>query len=139
MIVFMEVPLNAATAHWPHRRALSLGAFFFAIGSGAFAFASGPPMVIAGIVIWTVGEMMLFPQAAAFVAEIAPVHRRGEYMGSYSLAFNLAFAIAPWAGTAALARFGAQALWISVFIVGVVSGILMLRVSSVRAAYLSPQ
>jgi MFS family permease len=138
MIVFMEVPLNMATSHWPHHRALALGAFLFAVGSGAFAVAGGPAVIIAGIVIWTVGEMMLFPQAAAYVAEIAPPHRRGEYMGSYSLAFSIAFAFAPWAGTTGLTVFGPLTLWIAVFIVGIVSGLIMLRVSAGSRAYLSP-
>ena len=129
MIVFMEVPLNAATAHWPHRRALAIGAFLFAAGSGALAFASEPVMVVVAIVVWTFGEMMLFPQASAYVAEIAPPHRRGEYMGAYSLAFNLSFAVAPWAGTTALVQLGAQPLWIAVFLVGSVSAIIMMQVS----------
>lgn len=130
MIVFMEVPLNAATSHWPHRRALALGAFLFAAGSGAFVFASGPAVVIAGIVIWTFGEMMLFPQASAYVADMAPPHRRGEYMGAYSLSFSLAFAVAPWAGTTMFAEFGATVLWTSVFLVGCVSALMMLQVTS---------
>lgn len=133
MIVLMEVPLNAATAHWPHRRALALGAFLFAAGSGAFAFAAGPVVVIAGIVIWTFGEMLLFPQASAYVAEIAPPHRRGEYMGAYSLAFSLAFAFSPWAGTAGFVAFGARPLWIGVFMVGMVSSLMMLRVTVERS------
>ena len=130
MIVFMEVPLNAATAHWPHHRALAIGAFLFALGSGALAFASGPAMVVVAIVVWTFGEMMLFPQASAYVAEIAPPHRRGVYMGAYQLAFNLSFAIAPWAGTVALVQFGAQPLWIAVFLVGTVSALIMMKVST---------
>ncbi|MBA3341863.1 MAG: MFS transporter [Gemmatimonadaceae bacterium] len=130
MIVFMEVPLNAATSHWPHRWGLSLGAMLFAAGSGIFVFASGPGLIVAGIVIWTFGEMMLFPQAAAYVADIAPAHRRGEYMGAYSLAFSLAFAVAPWAGTAAFAEFGSTWLWAGVFIVGSASAAMMLYVSS---------
>ena len=133
MIVFMEVPLNAATAHWPHARALSLGAFLFAVGSGALALANGPGMVIAAIVVWTFGEMMLFPQASAYVAELAPAHRRGEYMGAYSVAFSLAFAVAPWAGTTALAKFGAQDLWLSVFVIGGISALMMLRVTALRS------
>lgn len=133
MIVFMEVPLNAATAHWPHRRALALGAFLFALGSGAFALASGPAMVVVAIAIWTFGEMMLFPQASAYVAEIAPPHRRGEYMGAYQLAFNVSFAVAPWAGTVALVRFGAQPLWIAVFLVGTVSALIMMKVTTETA------
>ncbi len=129
MIVFMEVPLNAATASWPHRRALALGALLFAIGSGAFAFAGGPAVIIGGVVIWTFGEMMVFPQAAAYVADIAPANRRGQYMGAYSLAFNLSFGVGPWAGTVAFARYGATALWIGVFAVGVISALLLGQVS----------
>ena len=128
MIVFMEVPLNAATAHWPHRRGLALGALFFAIGSGAFAFSSGATGIILGMIVWTFGEMLLFPQASAYVAEVAPQARRGQYMGAYSLAFSLAFAVAPWAGTTGYARFGARALWIAVFLVGGVSAWMMARV-----------
>ncbi len=133
MIVFMEVPLNSATAHWSHGRALALGSFFFAIGSGAFAFASGPGAIIAGVVIWTFGEMMLFPQAAAYVAEIAPPARRGAYMGAYALAFNISFALGPWAGTAMFARFGAKALWLSVFAIGVISAAMMTQVAVTSA------
>jgi predicted MFS family arabinose efflux permease len=58
MIVFMEVPLNAATAHWPHRRALAIGAFLFAVGSGAFGFAAGPIPVVLAMIVWTFGEMI---------------------------------------------------------------------------------
>jgi len=129
MIVFIEVPLNAATANWPHQRALALGSLLFAVGSGAFAFATGPGIIIAGVVIWTFGEMMLFPQASAYIAEIAPPSRRGEYMGAYSMAFNISFAVAPWAGTVVFARYGARVLWLGVFAVGVASAILMSQVS----------
>jgi len=130
MIVFMEVPLNAATAHWAHRRALALGALLYAFGSAAFAVAAGPAAVFAGIVIWTVGEMLLFPQAAAYVSEIAPESRRGEYMGAYTLAFNVAFAVGPWAGTAALGAFGARPTWLGVFVIGAISASMMMRVST---------
>ena len=133
MIVFIEVPLNAATAHWPHRRGLAIGALLFAVGSGAFVFAAGPLIVILAIVVWTFGEMLLFPQASAFVAEIAPPERRGQYMGAYSLAFNLAFAVAPWAGTATFAAFGSKVLWIGVFAVGLVSAAFMLLVTTEMA------
>ena len=84
--------------------------------------------MIVAMMIWTFGEMLLFPQAAAYVAEVAPPARRGQYMGAYSLAFSLSFAVAPWAGTSAYARFGAFYLWLGVFAVGVVSALMMIRV-----------
>jgi predicted MFS family arabinose efflux permease len=128
MIVFMEVPLNAATSHWPHRRALAIGAALFAVGEGVWAFAGGPVIIIAGMIIWTFGEMMLFPQAAAYVAEIAPPARRGEYMGAYSFAFSLAFAVSPWVGTASYSHFGFRIFWLGVFVVGAISMLMMLLV-----------
>ena len=139
MIVFMEVPLNAATAHWPHRRGLALGAFLFAAGSGVFVFATGAELVILGIVVWTFGEMMLFPQASAYVADIAPAHRRGEYMGAYSLSFSLAFAFAPWAGTAIFAELGSIVLWTAVFVVGCLSAAMMLQVTAEPAIEAVPR
>ena len=134
MIPSLEVPLNAATAHWPHRWGLSLGSALFAVGSGMFGFANGAAMIVAGIVVWTFGEMMLFPQASAYVADIAPPHRRGAYMGAYSMSFSLAFAVAPWAGTAVFAQFGAPALWGVVFLVGIAAAAIMLQVTSDEAA-----
>ncbi len=130
MIVIMEVPLNAATAHWPHKWGLSLGSLMFAAGSGLFGFAGGPAMILLGIVVWTFGEMMLFPQASAYVADIAPADRRGAYMGAYSMSFSLAFALGPWLGTAIFARFGAGVLWSSVFLIGLVGTAVMLQVTS---------
>ena len=33
---------------------------------------------MATVVIWTFGEMILFPSTAAYVSELAPASRRGE-------------------------------------------------------------
>lgn len=132
MIVFLEVPLNAATSHWPHRRGLALGALLFAIGSGAWGISHGPAAVIAAMIVWTFGEMLLFPQAAAYVAEIAPPARRGAYMGAYQLAFSVSFSFAPWLGTSTYSHFGAPFLWLGVFIVGIVSAAMMMSVRNSR-------
>jgi MFS family permease len=80
--------------------------------------------------------MLLFPQASAYVAEVAPPQKRGQYMGAYSLAFSLAFAVAPWAGTAAFAHYGATSLWIGVFAVGAIAAAMMLFVSSEDAPFI---
>lgn len=118
LIILVEVPLNLATAHWPHRRALVLGALLFAAGFGALAFATGPISVAATVVIWTFGEMILFPVAASYVSELAPPTRRGEYMGAYWMVFALAMMIGPLAGTLFMARYGARALWLATLGVG---------------------
>jgi MFS family permease len=125
MIVLLEVPLNLAMAHWPHRRALVLGAALCAAGFGALVLASGPVGVILTVVVWTFGEMIFFPVSATYASELAPPGRQGAYMGAYSMSWGLAFTVGPAMGTAVLDRFGAAALWSAMLAVGLASAGIM--------------
>jgi MFS family permease len=128
MIVALEVPLNNATAHWSHRRTLTLGALLYAIGFGSFALAGGPAGVFAAVAVWTFGEMILMPGSAAYAAEIAPAGRRGEYMGLYTMSFSFAFSVGPWLGAMLLDVRGPQMLWGAAFLSGCISTLLMSRI-----------
>src|SRR5580704_14819794 len=110
LIVAIEVPLNTAMARWTHRRTLTLGALLYAIGFGAFALVKGPVQVFAAVIVWTFGEMILLPGSSAYAAEIAPVGRRGEYMGLYTMSFSFAFAIGPFLGAELLQHRGPHGL-----------------------------
>ena len=132
MIILLEVPLNAATADWPHRRTLAVGSALFAVGFGALAIADSYLEVAATVVIWTVGEMVLLPGMSAYVAEIAPEGRRGEYMGLYMMAFSAAFMLGPWLGTQLLERFGATVLWTAIFGLGMLSALVLSRTPQTR-------
>jgi MFS family permease len=121
LIVALEVPLNLAMAHWSHRPALMLGMLLTAIGFGAIGFSHGVPALAATIVIWTFGEMITFPVGTAYVADIAPAGRNGEYMGAFSSTFSLSMVLGPWAGAAALDRFGPSVMWTGVFICGLIA------------------
>ncbi|MFN2386235.1 MAG: MDR family MFS transporter [Thermoanaerobaculia bacterium] len=133
LIVFLEVPINTSTAHWSHRRNLALGAFLSAAGFGALAFAWDFWSAAATVVIWTFGEMFFFPGMAAYLTDIAPENRRGEYMGLSQMVMGLAFMVGPWMGMQALARLGGRALWLLVFLCGLASTLVFLRLSEVRA------
>ena len=130
LIIFIEVPFTLAISHWSNRLALSLGAFLFAVGFGALVVTKDVWSVGVTIVIWTVGEMILFPAASAYMAEIAPKENRGSYMGLYLMTFSLAFAVAPWLGSAVLGRSGSATLWIATFVVGSLSAVMMLFLQS---------
>ena len=127
LIVLVEVRINLLTALWPHGRALALGALFLGTGFGALAFCRSGWSVAATVVVWTLGEMILLPGMANYVAEIAPAERRGEYMGLYTASWGIAFMLAPWAGTEILARFGGGAVWGGAFAVAAIAAILLAR------------
>jgi MFS family permease len=132
LIVALEVRLNTAMAHWTHRHTLMLGAFLYAVGFGSYALVGLAPFgktagVFAAVVIWTFGEMILIPGSSAYAAEIAPPDRRGEYMGLYTMSFNVAFAVGPWLGASILGKWGASTMWGTAFVSGCISTLLMSR------------
>jgi predicted MFS family arabinose efflux permease len=125
LIVGLEVPIITATAHWPNRRSLIIGCFLFAIGFGALGVIASPAGVIATVVIWTFGEMLLFPAMSAHMAEIAPENRRGAYMGAYSMSLSISLTIGPWMGTQLLALLGPVRVWFVMFALGALAAQLM--------------
>jgi len=121
LIVAIEVPLNLAMTHWPHRPALMLGILLTSLGFGALAFGSGTMFVLATVVVWTFGEMILFPVATAYVADIARPGKTGEYMGAFSSVLSSALVVGPWLGVAALDRFGPRITWSGVLLCGLIA------------------
>ncbi|HJW08032.1 MAG TPA: MFS transporter [Holophagaceae bacterium] len=128
MVVFLEIRINLATAHWPHRRTLALGALLYSLGYGAMAFARTHGAILATVAVWTAGEMVIFPAMSDYVAHLAPAARRGEYMGLYTMTFSLAFCAAPGLGLRLLPAMGALPFWLAAGTTGLVSAALLARV-----------
>jgi predicted MFS family arabinose efflux permease len=129
MIIFIEVPLNAAMSEWPHRRCLMLGAFLIAAGFGGVGLARDALGIVLTVIVWTFGEMVLLPACAAFVAEAAPPAKRGEYLGLYSMSFSCAFAVAPFLGAKVMEGLGSRAVWPAALASGLLSVALLSRVA----------
>jgi MFS family permease len=121
MVVLCELPLTALTRRFPVKRVLAAGYLLIGLGFALNAFARTVPELAAGVIIFTLGEMVAIPVSSAFVANLAPPHLRGRYMGVYGLNWALALIIAPalglkllelnpatlWFGCGALALLGA--------------------------------
>jgi len=134
MIIVIEVPLNAATAHWTHRKALVTGSLLLALGLPAVAFVSTQPALLATVVIWTFGEMIMFPAASACAGDMAPQKRRGEYMGLFSMNFSLGMIVGPWLGSAVYDRMGPAILWWGVLGLGLAAAAMGLGVRTAPPA-----
>jgi MFS family permease len=129
LIVFVEIPLNQATARWSHRRTMVVGALCTGLGFGVYGLARGCPVLALATAIWTVGEMIASPGISAYVADIAPAARRGEYMGLYMMTWSIAFIVAPWAGTQLLTHLGPVLLWPVLGLLGGLSALGFARLS----------
>lgn len=133
LIIIAEVPLNEMMGSWKYKNSLFMGALFCSIGFGAMAFINESIGLITTIIIWTIGEMIYFPVTAAYVSDIAPAKKRGEYMGYFQMTFSIAFMLGPWIGTEIYERFGAFNLWVIMFFVGMITTILMLFIKEKKS------
>src|SRR5205085_8448330 len=88
LIVAVEVPLNVAMSGMRTRWAVTIAATLVGVGFGALAVARTVLPIAITVVIWTFGEMIFFPTGTAYVAELAPKGRTGEYMGAFSSTFS---------------------------------------------------
>ncbi len=139
LIIFIEVPLNTAMNNWSEKKSLALGALLIGLGFGATAFVSGVVPLIITIIIWTFGEMILFPASSSFAAEISPPNRRGEYMGYFQMSFSLAFTLGPWLGTLVYDSMGGKEVWFASFIVSMISASALMLIPARPAAAVKPE
>lgn len=121
-VVLLQPALGPALARRDGARLLAVSALLIGAGFGANALAGWlPPLPVylAGVALWTLGEVVGFPAAAAIVADLAPPDLRGRYQGAFSMSWGVAFTLAPVLGGEALSRFGGRTLWAACLLVGV--------------------
>ncbi len=112
LIVFCELPLTAFTRRFPTRRVMAVGYVLIGGGFALNHFAHSLPALVACMAIFTLGEMLALPMASAYVADLAPAHMRGRYMGVNGMTWALALIIGPVLGMKLLA-WNAAAYWLA--------------------------
>jgi MFS family permease len=127
MVILIEVPLNDAMRNWKNWKSLSLGSVLAGIGFGILVFTTELYLLILSVIVWTFGEMILFPSASNYVAEISPPEKRGEYMGYFQMTFSTSLILGPLLGTKVLEDFGSVILWGGTFAFGIISALMMIK------------
>lgn len=98
MVVLFQYAATRAVSHRAPLPIIGLGALFYAAGVGTFALSRSFGSFLAGMVILTVGELLVVPTTTAVVANMAPPDMRARYMGVFSLSFRIASGIGPVLG-----------------------------------------
>jgi MFS family permease len=111
LIVLFQPTVMRWLRRLPRPRVLAAGALAVGLGFGINAFAGGAAVYLAGLVVWTLGEMGSLPLAPAVIADFAPTDARGGYQGAYQLAWGVAGFAAPALGSLTLAHGGPLVLW----------------------------
>jgi len=98
MVVLVELPLTTFTRRFPARRVIALGYLIIGVGFALNYFAHTVLMLAFCMMMFTLGEMLTMPMASAYIANLAPAHMRGRYLGVSSLTWSLALIIGPGLG-----------------------------------------
>lgn len=125
LVMICELPLTSITRRFPARRVMSLGYLLVAIGFVLNAFAHGIPALVLCMTILTFGEMLTMPVSAAFVADLAPAHMRGRYLGASGLTWSVALIIGPGLGMKLFA-FNTALYWVACGALGVLAAAVIL-------------
>lgn len=112
LICLTELPLTTHTRRRSPRRVMVAGFLIFGLGFALTGFVSAVVLLALAAVVWTLGEMLFFPMAAAHVANVSPPDMRGRYQGAWGIAWGMGAVLGPVLGTA-LFEWNAQALWVA--------------------------
>ena len=118
LIVFFELPLIHSVERKSILKIMAIGAILFAGGFSILPLSTSYLFAAMSVIIWTFGEMLVFPLVAGFIANRAVDSNRGRYMGMFSLTFSLAFVIGPTLGSWIYDSYGPEYLWISSGVLG---------------------
>jgi MFS family permease len=98
LIVLFELPLTRVTRRFSRRRVLAAGYVLCAAGYALNALTHSIAGLAVCMLILTLGEMIAMPMSQAYIADLAPHHMRGRYMGVSGLTWALALITGPALG-----------------------------------------
>ena len=90
---------------------MALGTLFYMIGFGMFGVVSAYWLLVAAVVVVTIGEMIVVPTSQALAASFARIDMRGRYMAAYGLCMSIPAAIGPAAAGIVIDNYNPDLLW----------------------------
>jgi MFS family permease len=111
----------------------ALGMLLAGVGFGMLGLVRHWTGFLAGMVLWTIGEILTIPQQMAFVSDWAPPEARGRYLGLYGATWSLAVVLNPFLTLPLYARLPEPLFW-PLHLVLVAPAVLLLRLDRVDRA-----
>ncbi len=98
MVVFFQYGITRLADYRSPLATMALGALIYGSGLAIFALSRAFAGFLLGIIVLTIGEMLLVPTGTALVSNMAPPAMRARYIGLFSLSFRIGSGIGPVLG-----------------------------------------
>ena len=126
MVVTLQVSVTRITKRYPTLPVLAAGAGFYSIAVASIALGGSFWGFWTGMVIMTIGELILVPTASTYAANLAPPDKRGRYMSIFGLSWRLALGIGPILGGLLNDNLSPKAIWYGGALLGLASTIIFM-------------
>lgn len=126
LVVLFELPLTSYIQRFPRKPLMAVGYVLIGLGFASTAFAATVAAFALAITVLTLGEMISMPVGTAYIADLAPAHMRGRYMGTYVFAWSIALTFGPALGMYLFAA-NPLALWMTCGLLGLVAAGIILK------------
>ncbi len=121
MVVLFQVMMTRLTRRYLPLPVMAIGTMIYALGVTSIALGQGFWSFWLSFVVVTVGELMIMPTSTTFVANLAPIDKRGRYMSFFSLSQGAGRGIAPLLGGLLNDNIGPKAIWYGAGLIGLAS------------------
>jgi len=143
MVVLLQAVVTQFTKRHSPVLMMAAGGVFYTLAVGGVSLAHSFQGFWLVMVVMTIGEMILAPTSSTYAANLAPLEKRGRYIGMFSLTWPVAAMIGPVYGGLLSDHINPQASWVGGFVVGLVAVVLFVvfhftRVPAREVSDLSP-
>ena len=95
LVILFEVPINQRMSHLSSSRSLVAGFLMAGVGFFLMGFSHIGALLLATTVLWSLGEMVVFPGITHYVSSISSRHTVDRNLGYYSAGVNIGVMITP--------------------------------------------
>jgi MFS family permease len=106
IVIAFELLVTKYTQTWPMRLTIGLALGLLGVGVAVYGLPLGPAVIIAGTLIWSLGEIIGGPSTFAYPGLAGPGHLKAHYIGSFQFMFGLGTAVGPVVGGWLFIRLG---------------------------------
>ncbi|RME80315.1 MAG: MFS transporter [Caldilineae bacterium] len=111
LVVLFQFPITRRLSRYPSMAMMALGSVLLAVGFGMYAFVTSVMLFFVAMIVLTVGEMIVIPEAQAVVARLAPETMRGRYMAVYGLSWTVPTIFGPTLAGAVMDYWDPRWVW----------------------------
>lgn len=85
VVLLLQLPVSIIMERISNETAVYAGVIVLALGLIIFNFADAAWLYIVGIIVFTMGEILIMPLSGVLIDQIAPEDQKGTYMGAAQL------------------------------------------------------